>query len=86
MDFVTRYASPLGEICLASDGEALIGLWFEGQAHFGATLRQTQAEVSLPVFDEARRWLDLYFSGREPDFTPSLRPRGTPFQLRVWAR
>lgn len=84
MDFVTSYLSPLGEIRLASDGEALIGLWFEGQAHFGATLRQSRENAQLPVFDEARRWLDLYFSGREPEFTPPLRLRGTPFQRRVW--
>ena len=83
-DDFTRYASPLGEICLASDGEALIGLWFAGQAHFGARLRQARENARLPVFDEARRWLDLYFSGCEPDFTPPLRPRGTPFQHRVW--
>ena len=85
MDFIDRYASPLGGITLASDGEALIGLWFDGQAHFGPGLSERAAEGALPVFDEARRWLELYFSGREPGFTPPVAPRGTAFQKRVWA-
>ena len=38
----------------------------------------------LPVFDDARRWLDDYFSGKVPDFTPRLELRGTPFRKDVW--
>ena len=38
----------------------------------------------LPVFGDACHWLDIYFSGRDPGFTPLLRPRATPFQKRVW--
>ena len=30
------------------------------------------------------RWLDAYFSGREPDFLPPLHPHGTAFQRAVW--
>ncbi len=84
MDHLHRYASPLGEMTLASDGEALTGLWFEGQKHFGAGLNGERKEKPLPVFDQADRWLDVYFSGREPDFTPPLRLRGTAFQKAVW--
>ncbi len=86
MDYTHRYLSPLGGIILASDGEALTGLWFEGQRYFGAGLHGEHTEKPLPVFDQADRWLDVYFSGREPDFTPSLRPRGTVFQEAVWRR
>ncbi len=86
MDYTHAYLSPLGVITLASDGESLIGLWFEGQKYFGAALSGEHMEKSLPVFDLADRWLDLYFSGREPDFTPPLRPRGTAFQEAVWKR
>ena len=85
MDYTQHYASPLGGVTLASDGEALIGLWFDGQKHFGAALSAAHEEKPLPVFSEAARWLDRYFSGAEPDFTPPLRARGTPFQLAVWA-
>lgn len=78
------YASPLGEITLASDGEALIGLWFEGQKYFGATLDEGSEVAPLPIFDEARRWLDIYFEGRDPGFTPLLALHTTPFRKRVY--
>lgn len=84
MDYTYRYPSPLGGITLASDGNALVGLWFDGQKYFGATLDAAHEERRLPVFEAAERWLDVYFSGREPDFTPPLAPRGTPFQKKVW--
>ena len=86
MDYMHPYASPLGSITLASDGEALVGLWFAGQKHFGAGLDGEKAEKPLPVFDQADRWLDVYFSGREPDFKPPLHLRGTAFQQSVWLR
>lgn len=86
VDCLRRYVSPLGGITLASDGEALVGLWFEGQKHFGEGLAGEHMEKPLALFDQADRWLDLYFSGQAPDFTPLLRPRGTAFQKAVWQR
>lgn len=86
MDYTHAYVSPLGEITLASDGEALVGLWFAGQKHFGAGLSGQTAKKPLPVFDQADRWLDRYFSGKKPDCPPPLRPRGTAFQQSVWRR
>ena len=80
---VRRYASPLGDMLMASDGGAITGLWFEGQRRFPSELRQN-AESSLPVFDEAVRWLDAYFSGAQPGKPPLLAPQGTPFQQDVW--
>ncbi len=85
MDCFEQYSSPLGEITLASDGQALSGLWFQGQKHEKAGLAASAERRELPVFAEARRWLSLYFSGAEPDFCPPLAPRGTAFQLRVWS-
>ena len=85
MEYTHAYTSPLGGITLASDGEALTGLWFDGQKYFGRGLSAAREERVLPVFAETIRWLDIYFSGREPDFLPPLRARGTPFQERVWA-
>ena len=84
MDCITCYPSPLGEIILASDGEALTGLWFAGQKYEGSTLAAEHEEKDLPVFDETRRWLDVYFAGKDPGFTPPLRLRGTDFRKAVW--
>ena len=84
MDYISHYESPLGGITLASDGEALVGLWFDGQAHFGLGLSDEREERDLPVFAEARRWLDTYFGGEVPGFTPSLAPRGSACQVKVW--
>ena len=84
MDYTHRYASPLGGITLASDGKALTGLWFEGQKRFGSTLEEPHAEKLLPVFQLADQWLDAYFDGQIPDFTPPLCLRGTAFRQAVW--
>ena len=86
MRYMQHYASPLGDILLAADGESLTGLWFEGQKFYARGLDTEPEEKSLPVFGQAARWLDLYFSGREPEFTPPLRLTGTPFQRTVWNR
>ena len=84
MEYTAHYDSPLGGITLSSDGEALLGLWFDGQKHFAAALAPDHAERALPVFDLTRRWLDVYFGGRDPGFKPPLRMRSTPFRRAVW--
>ena len=84
MEYTAHYESPLGGITLSSDGEALLGLWFDGQKFFAATLAPDHEERALPVFDLAKRWLEVYFSGRDPGFTPPLRMESTPFRRAVW--
>ncbi len=83
MDYVHHYQSPLGWITLASDGAALAGLWFDEQRFFADSLSPDHAEKTLPVFEQANRWLDLYFSGRDPGFTPPLALRTTEFRQAV---
>lgn len=83
MNKIYRYTSPLGGITLASDGEALMGLWFDGQKYFGDTLDGEAAECDLPVFVQTCKWLDIYFSGKEPGFTPPLKLKTTPFRRAV---
>ena len=85
MQYISHYASPLGSMLLAADDAGLTGLWFEGQKHFARGLDGAHEERTLPLLDEAKRWLDQYFSGREPDFTPSLHLLGTAFEREVWA-
>ena len=85
MDFTTHYDCPLGGITLGSDGKGLVGLWFDGQKHFAETLDcQYEERGDIPVFETARRWLDIYFGGGVPDFLPTLCMRGSDFRKRVW--
>ena len=80
MEYTYRYTSSLGEIVLTSDGAALTGLRFDGPD----VPEERDPSRPLPIFEEAVHWLDLYFSGRDPGFTPALRLEGTPFQQEVW--
>lgn len=84
MHYTTFYESPIGRMLLAADDTGLTGLWFEGQKYFARCLDRETEEKELPVFAEAKRWLDIYFSGKEPDFTPPLHFIGTDFQKEVW--
>lgn len=84
MLYTSHYASPLGGMTLVSDGTALVGLYFDGQKYAAQGLDATRTQKNLLIFEEARRWLDVYFSGRKPDFTPPTAPAGTAFQQSVW--
>lgn len=84
MTYIDSYHSPLGGITLASDGAALTGLWFDGQKYFGETLSAQYEEKSLPIFEQTIHWLNIYFSGKAPDFTPPLSMQTTPFRKAVW--
>ena len=70
MTYTQDYHSPLGKITLASNGNALTGLWFDGQKYFGSTLAA---------------WLDIYFNGLAPNFTPPLQIlTDSAFRRAVW--
>jgi len=83
MKYIGHYNSPLGDITMASDGTALTGLWFDGQKYFGAGLDPESKSAELPVFSETAEWLDIYFSGQEPSFTPPLVLKTTAFRREV---
>lgn len=69
---------------MASNGTALTALWFDGTRWDTCAADKTSTMPMLPVFEETCRWLDLYFAGEKPQFTPLLAPQGTPFQQKVW--
>ncbi len=84
-DYTAPYLSPLGPMTMASNGKSLIGLWFDGQKAFAEVLMsENETNPDLPIFRETRRWLDAYFCGRSPGFTPPLLLRGSTFRRRVW--
>lgn len=84
MEYSNQYNSPFGRMTMASDGESLIGLWFDGQKHFGSTLTEEYTQKELPVFKQTVKWLNIYFSGKAPDFTPPLNMKTTAFRKDVW--
>ena len=84
MQYQKEYHSPLGEMLLAADDRGLVGIWFRGAEHFGRGLEPGSREGEHPFLLEAERWLDCYFSGREPEFQPPVHWQGTPFQQTVW--
>ena len=74
-----QYHSPIGIITLVSDGNSLTELLLAQ-----SLIQDTSNNKNLQVFEETCRWLDLYFSGEKPYFTPSLNPQGSLFQQKVW--
>lgn len=84
MMYTLHYDSPLGGILLVADEIGLTGLWFDGEKYFADALDPEHTAQETPILLEAKRWLDVYFSGQEPDFTPPLHPIGSPFRQEVW--
>ena len=84
MDFTQHYHSPLGAITLASDGSALTGLWFDRQKYDAQGLSEMHEERAVPVLEETKDWLNCYFGGGVPDYTPKLSMRTTAFRKAVW--
>ena len=87
------YPTPDGfdDLLMRTDGEVLTGLWFAGSRDENKHVLgivETCHGASLPtIINETRRWLNIYFSGRQPDFTPAYRMEGlTPFRKAVLER
>ena len=84
MMYTIHYDSPLDGILLAADEAGLTGLWFDGEKYFADALAPEHAAQETPILLKAKLWLDVYFRGQEPDFTPLLHPIGSPFRQEVW--
>lgn len=70
-------------IYMNSDGEYLTGLWFEGSRDSSKHTLECE-EKELPIFKETSKWLDIYFSGKNPNFTPKYKINNlTPFRKEV---
>ena len=72
MMYIKKYNSPAGVIYMRSDGKYLTGLWFEGSRDSKKHISDCE-EKELQIFDETKKWLDIYFQGKIPDFTPKYK-------------
>ncbi len=77
MLYYTQYPSPLGQLLLTSDGEALTGLWIEKLPPAGAA-------ENPALFAAAKAWLDAYFRGENRPIDFPIHMEGTPFRQKVW--
>lgn len=88
MVYTYNYISPMGKITIAFNEESVVGLWFDGQKHFEAILPENHRvcydKNCFPILLKTLEWLDIYFSGKCPDFTPQIAVKATPFRMRVW--
>ena len=88
MYYYSEYESPIGRLTIASDGEAVCGLWLDGQKCHGGTIPEgMQRDDDAAGFAELRDWLDAYFAGKRPavDSVP-LAPIGSEFRQAVWQK
>lgn len=82
--YLKKYDSPLGEITMVSNGDALTTLDFTGQKYYEIEVPADAMEKELPIFEETSRWLDIYFQGKNPDFVPPIQLEGSEFRLEIW--
>lgn len=71
---------------MASDGENLVGLWFDGQKYFLSSIKSSLEEKhNLKIFIDTKNWLDRYFAGKNPSIKEiPIAPQGSKFRQSVW--
>lgn len=82
MEYIFEYKSPIGSIIITSYETEITGLIFKGESEAEVLSDKKYKETS--AIKEAKRWLDIYFSGKNPGYIPAINPKGTEFQKLVW--
>lgn len=74
MIYKDTYKTPsnFSDMIMTSDGEYLTGLWFKCSKD-ELKHKEEGTNKSLSIFDDTKKWLDIYFSGNEPSFTPKYK-------------
>ena len=72
--YIARYktSDKMEDILLTSDGKYLTGLYFESSSD-SIKHKGNYIEKELPIFTETKKWLDIYFTGKEPNFIPKYK-------------
>ena len=76
---VLRVDTPVGEMWLVQEGDALVELKLPGEALPEGEMAET------PLLRKAAAQLAEYFAGKRAAFDLPLAPEGTPFRRAVWA-
>lgn len=82
MEYIFEYKSPIESIIITSDETEITGLRFKGESEAEVLSDKRYKETS--AIKETKRWLDIYFSGKNPGYIPAINPKGTEFQKLVW--
>ncbi len=85
MTYKYTYKTPkqFSNMIMNSDGKYLTGLWFEESRNISKYELNCE-EKDIKIFKEVSKWLDIYFSGKNPDFTPKYKIDNiTPFRKEV---
>ena len=72
--------TPFGALTVFEEDDALVAL------EWGAAPERCRKDTPTPLLRRTCRQLDDYFDGRRQTFDLPLRPAGTAYQQRVWAR
>lgn len=74
MNYKCIYKTPknFSNIIIISDGEYLTELQFEDSTTLYCDINYLE-ETNLDIFKETRKWLDIYFSGEIPNFSPKYK-------------
>ena len=81
--FWTKFKTPLGLIVGMGTNTKLQSLKFAKNTIFEKSISNYKKNKVF-IFDKTKEWLDIYFSGKIPDFIPELDLLGTDFQMEVW--
>ncbi|HEY3179210.1 MAG TPA: methylated-DNA--[protein]-cysteine S-methyltransferase [Casimicrobiaceae bacterium] len=87
MNRIIRYCwtkSPLGDVLLVANGDALSGVYFADQKYLPPIDPAWQEDQERAVLRSAHNQLGQYFAGSRRRFELTLAPTGTPFQRAVW--
>lgn len=83
--YTSTYDSAIGSLLLAADDIGLVGLWLNSDRFYTNLLANREyIAKGTPILQEAKRWLNAYFSGHEPKVEVPLHLIGTPFRQEVW--
>lgn len=81
--YIYKTPKEFSNMIMNSDGEYLTGLWFEDSKD-SSKHRIDCEEKDLEIFRKTSKWLDVYFGGKVPNFTPKYKIENlTPFRQEV---